>query len=162
MSEEKYPMTPAGLAKLRAELKKIREHDRPENVRDIEIALGHGDLRENAEYHAAKERQAELDARMRFLEHKIGRAQVIDPTTLKETRVTFGATVTLLDVENDVQVIYRLVGDDESDADAGKISINAPIARAMLGKQAGDDVIVRLPKGDREYEVVRVEYKAID
>ena len=152
MSEEKYPMTPAGLAKLRAELKKIREHDRPENVRDIEVALGHGDLRENAEYHA----------RMRFLEHKIGRAQVIDPTTLKETRVTFGATVTLLDVENDVHVVYRLVGDDESDADAGKISINAPIARAMLGKQPGDEVVVRLPKGDREYEVVKVEYKAID
>lgn len=161
MSEEKFPMTPAGLAKLRSELKQIREHDRPENVRDIEVALGHGDLRENAEYHAAKERQAELDARMRFLEYKISRAQVIDPTTLKEKRVTFGATVTLLDVEHDAEVVYRLVGEDESDADAGKISISAPIARAMLGKSVGDEVIVRLPKGDREYEVVKVEYKAI-
>jgi len=161
MSEEKFPMTPAGLAKLRAELKTIREHHRPENVRDIEVALAHGDLRENAEYHAAKERQAELDARMRFLEYKIGRAQVIDPTTLKDTRVTFGATVTLHDVENDTQVVYCLVGDDESDADRGKISISAPVARAMLGKVAGDDVVVRLPKGDREYEVIKVEYKAI-
>lgn len=161
MSEDKFPMTPAGLAKLRAELKQLREVERMQNVRDIEEALGHGDLRENAEYHAAKERQAEIDARMRFLDYKIARAQVIDPTTIRETRVTFGATVTLNDVDNDTEVVYCLVGEDESDASAGKISISAPIARAMLNKRVGDEVIVKLPKGDREYEVVKVEYKAI-
>ncbi|MBZ5709045.1 transcription elongation factor GreA [Nannocystis pusilla] len=161
MTEQKIPMTPAGYAKLRAELKQIKEVDRPENVRDIETALGHGDLRENAEYHAAKERQAQLDARMRYLESRIGMAQVIDPETVKEDKVTFGATVTMLDVENDQKVVYRIVGEDESDADKGKISLGAPIARAMLGKRVGDEVLVKLPKGDREYEVVHVEYKAI-
>jgi transcription elongation factor GreA len=161
MTEQKIPMTPAGYARLRAELKQIKEVDRPENVRDIETALGHGDLRENAEYHAAKERQAQLDARMRYLESRIGMAQVIDPETVREDKVTFGATVTMLDVENDQKVVYRIVGEDESDADKGKISLGAPIARAMLGKRVGDEVLVKLPKGDREYEVVRVEYKAI-
>ncbi|WP_434415610.1 transcription elongation factor GreA [Nannocystis pusilla] len=161
MTEQKIPMTPAGYAKLRAELKQIKEVDRPENVRDIETALGHGDLRENAEYHAAKERQAQLDGRMRYLESRIGMAQVIDPETVKEDKVTFGATVTMLDLENDQKVVYQIVGEDESDATHGKISLGAPIARAMLGKRVGDEVLVKLPKGDREYEVVRIEYKAI-
>lgn len=161
MTEQKIPMTPAGYSKLRAELKQIKEVDRPENVREIEVALGHGDLRENAEYHAAKERQAQLDARMRYLESRIGMAQVIDPETIKESKITFGATVTLLDLSNDQKVVYRIVGEDESDATAGKISLGAPIARAMLGKRVGDEVLVKLPKGDREYEVVAVEYRAI-
>ena len=161
MTEQKIPMTPAGHAKLRAELKQIKEVDRPENVRDIETALGHGDLRENAEYHAAKERQAQLDGRMRYLESRIGMAQVIDPETVKENKVTFGATVTMHDVENDQKVVYSIVGEDESDATQGKISLGAPIARAMLGKRVGEDVVVKLPKGDREYEVIRIEYKAI-
>lgn len=161
MTDQKFPMTPAGYDRLRAELKQIKEVDRPENVRDIEIALGHGDLRENAEYHAAKERQGQLDARMRYLESRIGMAQVIDPTTIKESKVTFGATVTLTDLSNDQKVVYKIVGEDESDATAGKISLVAPIARAMLGKRVGDEVIVKLPKGDREYEVVKIEYKAI-
>ncbi|MEZ4452480.1 MAG: transcription elongation factor GreA [Nannocystaceae bacterium] len=162
MSEDKFPMTPSGLTKLRAELKQLREVERMQNVRDIEEALGHGDLRENAEYHAAKERQAEIDARMRFLDYKIARAEVIDPTTIKETRVTFGATVTLNDVDNDTEVVYCLVGEDESDADQGKISIAAPIARAMIGKEVGDEIVVQLPRGSREYEVIKIEYKAID
>lgn len=161
MTEPKIPMTPACFDRLKHELKQIKEHDRAENVRDIEVARDHGDLRENAEYHAAKERQALLDGRMRYLEGRIGYAQVIDPTTVKEVKITFGATVTLNDVDNDTQVVYHIVGEDESDASSGKISISAPIARAMLGKRKGDEVIVKLPKGDREYEVVRVEYKAI-
>jgi transcription elongation factor GreA len=161
MTDQKFPMTPAGYDRLRAELKQIKEFDRPENVRDIEIALGHGDLRENAEYHAAKERQGQLDARMRYLESRIGMAQVIDPVTIKESKITFGATVTLTDLSNDQKVVYKIVGEDESDATAGKISLVAPIARAMLGKRVGDEVIVKLPKGDREYEVVKIEYKAI-
>ena len=161
MTEPKIPMTPACFDRLRHELKQIKEHDRAENVRDIEVARDHGDLRENAEYHAAKERQALLDGRMRYLEGRIGYAQVIDPSTVKESKITFGATVTLNDVDNDTEVVYHIVGEDESDATSGKISISAPIARAMLGKRKGDEVIVKLPKGDREYEVVRVEYKAI-
>lgn len=162
MPADKFPMTPAGLKKLRAELKQLREVERMKNVRDIEEALGHGDLRENAEYHAAKDKQAEIDGRMRFLDYKIARADVIDPTSIKSDRVTFGATVTMEDLDNDTTVTYCLVGEDESDVVAGKISITAPIARAMLGKQVGDDVLVKLPKGDREYEVVKIEYKAID
>lgn len=160
-SEQKIPMTPACFERLKAELKQIKEHDRAENVRDIETAREHGDLRENAEYHAAKERQAILDGRMRYLETRMSLAQVIDPATVKETKVTFGATVSLHDVDNETEVVYHIVGEDESDATSGKISISAPIARAMLGKRVGDEVIVKLPKGDREYEVVRVEYKAI-
>jgi len=162
MPADKFPMTPAGLKKLRAELKQLREVERMKNVRDIEEALGHGDLRENAEYHAAKDKQAEIDGRMRFLDYKIARADVIDPTSIKSDRVTFGATVTMEDLDNDTTVTYCLVGEDESDVVAGKISITAPIARAMLSKRVGDDVLVKLPKGDREYEVVKIEYKAID
>ena len=160
-TETKIPMTPACFDRLKHELKQIKEHDRAENVRDIETAREHGDLRENAEYHAAKERQGHLDGRMRYLESRLAHAQVIDPTTVKDDKVTFGATVTLNDIDNDTEVVYHIVGEDESDAGSGRISISAPIARAMLGKRVGNEVIVKLPKGDREYEVVRVDYKAI-
>jgi transcription elongation factor GreA len=158
---QRIPMTPAGLQVLRNELRHLKEVERPQNVKDIETALGHGDLRENAEYHAAKERQAELAARMAYLETRIGLAQVIDPEQIDSSTIGFGATVTLLDMDTDEQVIYVLVGEDESDVKAGKISISAPIARAMLGKSEGDDVNMQLPKGAREFEVVKVEYKAI-
>jgi transcription elongation factor GreA len=160
-TEPKIPMTPACYERLKHELKQIKEHDRAENVREIETAREHGDLRENAEYHAAKERQAQLDGRMRYLESRLSLAQVIDPANVHESKITFGATVTLNDVDNDTEVVYHIVGEDESDATSGKISISAPIARAMLGKRKGDEVVVKLPRGDREYEVVRVEYKAI-
>lgn len=158
---QRFPMTPAGLQTLREELKQLKEVERPQNVHDIEIALGHGDLRENAEYHAAKERQAEIAARIANLEGRIGLAQVIDPETIKSDTIGFGATVTLTDMETDDEIVYRIVGENESDVKAGKISIAAPLARAMLGKAAGDEVVVRLPKGDREFEVVKVEYKHI-
>ncbi len=156
------PITPAGLQKLKDELKRILEHDRPKNVAEIEEARAHGDLKENAEYHAAKEMQGKLDGRMKYLRYKINKSQVIDPEKTKSDKIIFGATVTLEDVDNEVEVVYKLVGEDESNADEGKISITAPIARAMLGKGEGDEVIVRLPKGDREYEVIKIEYKAID
>jgi transcription elongation factor GreA len=159
---DKVPMTPAGHAALRAELKRIKEVERHENVREIEAALEHGDLRENAEYHAAKERQAALDGRMKFLESQVARAQVIDPTSIKSDRVGFGATVTVLDLETDEHSVYALVGEDETDVERGKVSINSPIARVLIGKQAGDDVVLKLPKGDRELEVVKIEYKAIE
>lgn len=158
---QRFPMTPAGLEALRAELKQLKEVERPQNVQDIEVALGHGDLRENAEYHAAKERQAEIAARIANLEGRIGYAQVIDPETIQSDTIGFGATVTLLDVDSEEELVYRLVGENESDVKAGKISIAAPLARAMLGKAEGDEVVVRLPKGDREFEVLKVEYKRI-
>lgn len=158
---QRFPMTPAGLEKLRDELRRIKEVERPQNVKDIEVALGHGDLRENAEYHAAKERQAELAARMAYLEGRIGLAQVIDPVSIDSETVGFGATVTLTDMDTDEEVVYILVGEDETDVKAGRISIQAPIARAMLNKSEGDDVTVRLPKGDREFEILKIEYKAL-
>ena len=158
---QRFPMTPAGFESLRTDLRQLKEIERPQNVKDIEVALGHGDLRENAEYHAAKERQAEIAARIANLEGRMGHAQVIDPESLDSDTIGFGATVTLIDSETDEQIVYMLVGENESDVKLGKISIGAPIARAMLGKTAGDDVVVRLPKGDREFEVVKVEYKRI-
>lgn len=161
MASEKIPMTPWGQQRLRDEVRKIKEVHRPENVREIEAALEHGDLRENAEYHAAKERQGTLDARLRYVEYRLGNALVIDPTSLKLEKVAFGATVTVLDMDTDVQTTYAIVGEDEADADQGRISITAPLARGMLGKEAGDDAVIRLPKGERSLEIVSVEYKAI-
>lgn len=161
MADDIYPMTPAGLEKLRAELRQIKEVDRPTNVKEIEDALEHGDLRENAEYHAAKERQAELDARMRFCEFRIGRAQVIDPASVSSPKIAFGATITVLDLDTDEESQYAIVGEHEADVDRGRISILSPIARALLGKIVGDAVTLKLPKGDRELEVVSVEYKAL-
>ena len=162
MSSDSYPMTPAGLRRLKAELKRTREVERPANVKEIEEALGHGDLRENSEYHAAKERQAALEGRMRYLEHRISRAQVIDPGQVQTDRVAFGATVTVLDVETDEETAYTIVGEDEVDVDRGRVSILSPIARALIGKCEGDDVLLRLPKGDRELEVVKLVYEAVE
>ena len=161
MTEETFPMTPAGREKLRAELKQIKEVDRLENVREIEEALAHGDLRENAEYHSAKERQAFLASRMKYLEYRISRANVIDPEKTKSKKVAFGATIALLNLDTDETVVYSLVGEDESDASLGKISINSPIARALIGKESGDEIVVNLPKGACEFELASVEYKAI-
>ncbi len=162
MADETYPMTPGGLATLKAELKQIREIDRPHNIQEIEDALEHGDLRENAEYHAAKERQAELEARMRFAEYRIGRAKVIDPAKMNAEKVAFGATVTVLDMDTDAESTYTIVGEHEVDVDKGLISFKSPIARALIGKLEGDDTVLKLPKGDRELEIVSVEYKAIE
>jgi len=155
-------MTPACRDRLRAELKRIKEVDRPENVAELEEARLHGDLTENAEYLFAKERQASLEARMRYLEFRLAKAQVIDPATIESDRVGFGATVSLLDLDTDTRVVYSLVGEDESDVDRGRISIASPIARALVGKRVGDEGIVRLPKGDREFEIVAIEYKTLD
>jgi transcription elongation factor GreA len=155
-------MTPACRDRLRAELRQIKEVDRPENVAELEEAASHGDLTENAEYLFAKERQAALEARMRYLEFRLAKAQVIDPASIKSDRVGFGATVSLIDLDSDARIVYSLVGEDESDVDRGRISIVSPIGRALVGKQEGDDVLVKLPKGDREFEVVEIEYKALD
>ncbi len=155
-------MTPAGLENMRLELRRIKEVDRPDNVREIEVAREHGDLRENAEYHAAKERQGTLEGRLRFLEYRIAHAEVIDPASMKTDRIAFGATVTVLDVETDEETVYAIVGEDEADADRGRLSIRSPIIRALIGKVAGDSATLNLPKGARELEVVRVEYKPLD
>jgi transcription elongation factor GreA len=162
MSDDRFPMTPACKKKLHEELRRIKEVERPQNVAEIETALDHGDLRENAEYHAAKEKQAELAARMKYLEYRMGRAVVIDPVTIKNDRVSFGATVKLLDVDTDEELTYALIGEDEADVDRGRLSINSPVARALIGKEEGDEVTVRLPKGTRELEILSVEYKALD
>lgn len=162
MADETYPMTPEGLRTLKAELKQIREIDRPHNVQEIEEALEHGDLRENAEYHAAKDRQAELDARMRFAEYRISRSKVIDPAKMKSVKVAFGATVTVLDLNTDKEDTYSIVGEHEFDVDRGRISFKSPVARVLMGKEEGDEAVLKLPRGDRELEVVSIAYKALE
>lgn len=158
MSElQKFPMTPDGARKLRAELTRLKE-ERPKIARDIEVAREHGDLSENAEYHAAKERQGMIEARIKDLEDKLSRAEVIDPAKLSGTKVRFGATVTLLNVSTDEEVTYQIVGAEEADLDQGSISISAPLARALIGKEVGDEVTVQLPVGQRKYEISQVEF----
>ena len=155
----KFPMTPRGQKALREELKRLREVERPKNVRDIEEARAHGDLKENAEYHAAKEKQSFIEGRVMELEDQIGRAEVIDISKLSGTSIKFGATVTLVDEDTDQKRKYQIVGDVESDAKRGRISISSPIARALIGKSKGDTVEVAAPKGARSYEIVKVEFK---
>jgi transcription elongation factor GreA len=156
---QRLPMTKEGYENLKAQLRQIKEVERPQNVRDIEIARSHGDLSENAEYHAAKERQAMLDAQKKQLEAKISLAEVIDPASLSGDRVVFGATVTLENLDSDEEVIYQIVGDDEADPKKGRISLSSPLARALIGKSIGDEVLVKAPGGDRGYEIMGVEFK---
>ncbi len=159
---DRYPMTPAGNARMRAELKKLKDVDRPANSKAIEIARGHGDLKENADYHAAKEEQGMIEARIVALEAKTGLAEVIDPTTLSGDRVMFGATVTYEDAESGEQKTYTIVGDDEGDLKKNRISLLSPMARALIGKSVGDTTTVRSPKGTREVEIVRIEWLPVD
>jgi len=153
------PITRAGLERLKAELHHLRTVERPKNVRDIEEARGHGDLSENADYDAAKQRQGFIEAQMQALSAKIARAQVIDPARIKGDRVVFGVTVDLLNCETEEEISYTLVGEEESDASVGGISITSPVGRALLGKAQGDVVEVRAPRGAMEYEIlaIRVE-----
>jgi len=155
---ERVPVTVEGFRRLEEELKRLKEVERPQNTQDIETAREHGDLSENAEYHAAKERQAFIDGAIRDLEDKISRAQVIDPQKLSGDRVVFGATVALYDLEKDTEVVYQIVGQDEADIRDNKISVTSPIARALIGKEAGDTVTVRAPGGDRRYEISDVSF----
>jgi transcription elongation factor GreA len=155
---ERVPMTPHGAAKLRELLTKLKE-ERPRISKEIETAREHGDLRENAEYHAAKERQGMVEAQIKDIEDKLSRAEVIDPTKLSGSRVSFGATVTLLNLDTDEEATYQIVGADESDIDKGLISVSAPLARSLIGKETGEEVTVKLPSGTRQYEIVNVEFK---
>ena len=159
MSSDPYIVTPEGAERLKTRLKAIREFDRPKNVRDIEEARAHGDLRENAEYHAAKEKQGMLDAEMRMIEDKLSRLRVIDPTTLSGKKIVFGAYVELLNLETDEPVAYQIVGEDEADSKLGRISYKAPIARALIGKVVGAEVVFNAPGGARTYEVVAVAFR---
>jgi transcription elongation factor GreA len=155
----KVPMTRIGAEKLRAELHQLKTVDRPRIVHAIAEARGHGDLRENAEYHAAKEQQGFTEGRIREIEHKLGNAEIIDITTLtNQGKVIFGATVNLINLDTDQTVEYQIVGEDEADLKSGKISITSPIARALIGKQLGDSVDVNAPNGVISYEIEGVEY----
>ena len=151
-------MTTRGYQFLMDELKRLKSVERPKNVRDIEEARGHGDLSENAEFHAAKERQSLLDLQIRELEDKLARAQVIDVSKLSGDKVVFGATVSLIDGDTGDKVIYQIVGDHEAQPKNGKISISSPIARALIGKTEGDDVKVQTPTGVRSFEILSVAY----
>ena len=159
---ERVPMTRQGYDKLEADLRELKTVDRPRIVKEIEIARAHGDISENAEFHAAKERQSHIEGRIRQLEDKLARAQVIDPsgpTPNTPNSVRFGVTVVLLDIEADEEVAYTLVGEDESDIASGKLSISSPIARALLGKTVDDVVRVQVPKGTREFEVRDIRFE---
>src|SRR3954470_24061197 len=155
-SAEKVPMLPEGHAKLNQELKRLKS-ERPEIVEAIEAARAHGDLSENAEYHAAKERQGQIEATIVDLEDRLSRAMVIDPTTLSGDKIVFGATVTLTD-EDDKKVKYQIVGQTEADARVGRISYNSPLGRALIGRTVGDEVEVSTPSGDRYYAIEKVEF----
>lgn len=151
-------MTPAGAQKLKDELARLKE-ERPKISREIGIAREHGDLSENAEYHAAKERQGLVEARLKDIEDKLARAEVIDPTKLSGDRVRFGATVKLTNLDSDEESTYQIVGADEADINQGLISISAPLARALIGKNIGDEVVVQLPAGTRRYEIGDIAFK---
>jgi transcription elongation factor GreA len=155
-------MTPQGQKKLREELKRLREVDRPKNVRDIETARGHGDITENAEYAAAKERQSFLEGRIREVEGTIALSEVIDPGKLSGSRVVFGATVRLADTETGEEAVYSIVGDHEGDIKEGRIAISAPLARALIGREQGDTVNLRTAKGLREYQIQEVKFIPVD
>lgn len=155
---ERVPMTIRGAEMIRQELSERKSVKRPQIVEAIETARAHGDLSENAEYHAAKEEQGLNEGRIADLEDKLARAHIIDPTTIRAEKIVFGATVSLIDLDSGNEVDYQIVGVDESDIKLGKVSITSPIARALIGKEEGDTVIVRAPGGEREYEVQEIRY----
>ena len=155
----KVPMTVAGEAALREELNRLKTEDRPRIIAAIAEAREHGDLKENAEYHAAREQQGFCEGRIQELEGKLSNSQVIDVTAITPTgKVIFGTTVTIINCDTDEEVTYRIVGEDESDVSAGMISLTSPIARALIGKEEGDVVVVRTPSGDVEYEIDQVQH----
>jgi transcription elongation factor GreA len=159
MSEEKFPMTVKGKKALDEELKQLMTVERPAVVKAIEIARGHGDLKENADYSAAKERQGFIEGRIQDINGKLARAQVIDPSIIKSEKVVFGATVVVEDQETSKRTKYQIVGVDEADIKNGKVGITSPIARALIGKTAGDEVVVNAPKGEVHYGILEISYQ---
>ncbi len=157
---QRYPMTPAGKLALEEELKRLKTIERPRIVEAIAEARAHGDLKENAEYHAAKEQQSFTEGRIMEIEGKLGLADVIDPATLNQDgRVVFGVTVEIENLDTEERRAYQIVGDDEADFKLNKISFNSPIAKGLLGKREGDEVKIITPKGEVEYEIVAVRYQ---
>ncbi|MDF1817421.1 MAG: transcription elongation factor GreA [Immundisolibacteraceae bacterium] len=155
----KEPITKKGAEVLRAELSKLKNETRPQIIEAIADARAHGDLKENAEYHAAREQQGFTEGRISEIESRLANANIIDPLSLDGTeKVVFGATVTLFDVEDDSEIRYQIVGVDEADIKNGKVSFSSPIARAMIGKELDDEVIVPAPAGDKTYELLNIEY----
>lgn len=159
MATDRIPMTRSGMIALKNEMKRLKTVERPRVIDAIATARAHGDLSENAEYAAAKERQSFIEGRLQEIEDKLARADVVDVSRLSGDRVVFGATVTLSD-EDDHEVVYRIVGDIEADIRKGRISVSSPIARALIGREVGDTVTVKGPKGaEKEYEILAVEFK---
>jgi transcription elongation factor GreA len=152
-------MTLAGKAKLENELKNLIHVDRPNVIKAIEEARGHGDISENADYDAAKDRQAMIEGRIAEIQGKLANAEVVDPTQLESSKIIFGATVELQDLESDEKVKYQIVGEDESDVKSGKISVYSPIARSLIGKVKGDIIEFKSPKGEKEFEVLNFYFK---
>ncbi|MEJ2032108.1 MAG: transcription elongation factor GreA [Deltaproteobacteria bacterium] len=153
---ERIPLSQAGYAKLREELTRLERKDRIEVIKAIEVARGHGDLKENAEYHAAKERQGHVEGRIMELKDKLGRAEVIDCSAVDCERVVFGTVVSLVDLGTDEEVRYQLLGPDEADVQSGSISILSPLGKAMIGKCIGDEIKVTTPRGIREFEILDI------
>ncbi len=155
---ERIPMSMRGNQKLREELEQLERVERHVVVKAIEVAREHGDLKENAEYHAAKERQGMIEGRIRELKDKLGRAEVIDCSEVNTERVVFGTVVTLMDMDTDEEITYQLLGPEESDVKKGSISVLSPLGRSMLGKEPGDDVVAKTPGGIREFEIVEITH----
>lgn len=152
----RIPITKKGYEALQAELERYKKVERPKNIRDIEEARAHGDISENAEFEAAKERQSHIDGRIRDLKHKLAEAQIIDTSNLSTEKVVFGATVTVKDLQSDKEQRYTLVGQDEADLKNGKISVQSPVGRALIGKRVGDTLEVQTPAKVAEYEVLNI------
>ena len=159
MAGDSIPMTRAGAEAIKRELKRLKSVERPKNVQDIATARDHGDLRENAEYHAAKEKQSHIEGRIQMLEDRLARAEIIDVGKLSGNRVVFGATVQLEDSDSGAKAQYTIVGETEADLKKGRISITSPIARGLVGRDVGDAVTIRTPGGEREYEILEVVFQ---
>jgi len=159
MPMQKNPITPEGAVRLREELVQLKSVERPSIIQAIAIAREHGDLSENAEYHAARDRQSFIEGRIKEIENKLALAEVIDPSKLAGDRIAFGATVKLTNSETGEEVVYRILGADEADLAKGSISITSPLARSLIGKEAGDEVTVRMPGGERTYEILDVRFR---
>jgi transcription elongation factor GreA len=156
---DRKPITENGFRKLQTELRQLIKVDRPKIIRDIEEARAHGDLKENAEYHAAKERQGFIEGRIQTLNGILANAEIIKTAAINDDKVRFGATVTYQDVETEQETTWKIVGEDESDIENGEISISSPIARALLGKAEGDDVVIHIPRGTIEVEIISIKYQ---
>lgn len=158
MAEQRVPMTPEGQARLREELERLKKVELPQVVKDISVARDHGDLSENAEYHAAKERQGLIVARISFIEQTLSRAEVIDPSKLSGSKVQFGAKVKLLNVDTDEEHTYQIVGPEEADIKQNRISVSSPLARGLIAREVGEEVKVNMPAGPRTFEILEIRF----